>query len=545
MAQTLRQRFFVAAFICLSLAGASYFTAGASAQETQRTRTASATPTPTPALTPKPSLSPTPAPKPVQSLPDLQARINSVLLRPEFRRGQIGVKVVSLDSGKTLFETNGEKYFMPASNMKIFTVATAMMKLTPNFRFVTSVYAGAKPDASGVVKGDLTIYGRGDPSLAAAFNNGDYFKGFNDLADKIVQAGVKRVEGGLVGDESYFNDSAIPNGWEWDDLQWYYGAEVSALTSNDNSLDVTAKPGSSVGAIANVTLNPAVPGITLNNKVYTAGTGSKRSLGVFRPLSDNNFEVFGSIPINDSGTVANVGSVAVARPAQMFVALLRQALERKGVIITGANRVVSAKDKAILAVASSTPWIEITKLESPPFSVIAANTLKPSQNLYTELILRAMGETIGDKTPGKNSFQRGAGVVANFLREVGIDSDAVLMADGSGLSRHNLITPNAVVQLYTYMSKSPYANIWRDALPIGGVDGTLKGRLKNPAVMNNVHAKTGTLDQVSSLSGYLTTAGGERLAFSILSNDIPSQTLRQNTLDEIALILANFNGKTN
>jgi serine-type D-Ala-D-Ala carboxypeptidase/endopeptidase (penicillin-binding protein 4) len=544
MAQTLRQRFFVAALICLSLAGASYFVVGTSAQETKRARTASATPTPTPAPTPKPSVSPTPVPKPVQSLPDLQARINSVLLRPEFRRGQIGIKVVSLDSGKTLFETNGEKYFMPASNMKIFTVAAAMIKLTPNFRFVTSVYAGARPDASGTIKGDLTVYGRGDPSLAAAFNNGDYFKGFNDLADKIVQSGVKRVEGGLIGDESYFNDSAIPSGWEWDDLQWYYGAEVSALTSNDNSLDVTAKPGSSVGAIANVTLSPAVPGITLSDKVYTTGAGSKRSLGVFRPLSDNNFDVFGNIPVGDSGTVANAGSVAVARPAQMFVALLRQALERKGVVITGANRVVGAKDKAQLAVASSTPWVEITKLESPPFSVIAANTLKPSQNLYTELILRAMGESI-DKAPGKNSFQRGAGVVANFLREVGIDSDAVLMADGSGLSRHNLITPNAVVQLYTYMSKSPYAAVWRDALPIGGVDGTLKGRLKDPAVMNNVHAKTGTLDQVSSLSGYLTTAGGEHLAFSILSNDIPSQTLRQNTLDEIALILANFNGKTN
>ncbi len=554
--KNLNQRLIFISLFCLAFfaVGSSFVTGVSAWQETnQRSRKVSATPTPKQTATPKvsPTVKPTatpaptatPTPPPVQTLPELQSKIRSILLRPELRRGQVGVKVVSLDSGKTMFEENAEKYFMPASNMKIFTVGTALVRLTPDFRFTTSVYAATKPDADGVIKGDLTIYGRGDPSLAAAFNNGDYLKGFNDLADKIVQAGVKRVEGGLVGDESYFTDGPIPAGWEWDDLQWYYGAEVSSLTANDNSIDVTAKPGASVGAIANVTLGPAVPGVTLRNKVFTSAAGIKRDLGVFRPLGQNIFEVTGSIPINDEGKLANVGSVAVTRPAEAFVKMLRQVLEQKGVAVTGATRSTDAKERAV---ASSISGVEITKLESPPLSVIAANTLKPSQNLYTELILRAMGETIGDKTKGKkNSFQLGVGVVDDFIRQAGVADGSVLMNDASGLSRHDLITPAAVVQFHTYMSRHQYSNIWRGAMPIGGVDGTLKNRLKNPATMNNVRAKTGTLDQVSSLSGYLTTASGEKLVFSLMTNAIPSSSLRQNTIDEIVLLLANYNGKSN
>src|SRR5215204_1390364 len=186
---------------------------------------------------------------------DLQAKIRRTLLHPDLRRGSIGVKIAALDSEKVVFENDAEKYFMPASNMKSFTVAAAMEKLSPNFRFITSVFANSQPDASGTIKGDLTVFGRGDVSFSTAFYDSDYYKGLDNLADKIVAAGVKRVEGNLVGDESYFTGSPIPTGWEWDDLQWYYGAEVSALPLNDNALDLTVKPGS-VGAPCTVNLLP-------------------------------------------------------------------------------------------------------------------------------------------------------------------------------------------------------------------------------------------------------------------------------------------------
>src|SRR4030095_644891 len=163
-----------------------------------------------------------------QTLQGLTAKIADRLARPEVRGGQSGVNVVSLNTGKVLFQQNGEKYFMPASNMKNFTVATALEKLTPDFRFVTSVYSASTPDSSGVVRG-LRIFGRGDISISDAFNDGDKFKGLDRLADAIIAAGVKRVEGDIIGDETYFTGNPVSGKWAWDALQLYYGAEVSAL----------------------------------------------------------------------------------------------------------------------------------------------------------------------------------------------------------------------------------------------------------------------------------------------------------------------------
>src|ERR1700754_3811598 len=176
---------------------------------------------------------PAPAAQP-KTLAELQTRISEILAKPELTPAMVGVKVVSLDNGRIVFEENAGKLLRPASNMKLYTVAAALDKLTPEYRFVTSVYAAARPNSSGVIRGNLTIFGRGDPTFAARFNNSDYFKGIDNLAARIVSAGVKRVEGDLVGDETYFIGPKYGSGWEWEDLTWYYGAEISALTVNDN-----------------------------------------------------------------------------------------------------------------------------------------------------------------------------------------------------------------------------------------------------------------------------------------------------------------------
>ncbi|HUS11720.1 MAG TPA: D-alanyl-D-alanine carboxypeptidase, partial [Pyrinomonadaceae bacterium] len=238
------------------------------AQPANAKPTATPTPVPTvsPAATPTvttvvPSSSPSPTPDEIrtraasttQTLAELQSRISQVLQKPELAPAMIGIKVTSLDTGRVIFEENANKLLRPASNMKLYTVAAALDRLSPDFRFVTSVYALAKPDTAGVVHGDVTIYGRGDPSIAARFNNGNYFKGIDDLAARIVASGVKRVEGDLVGDETYFIGPQYGAGWEWEDLQWWYGAEVSSLTVNDNALDLSIKPGAQVGAPAVVT----------------------------------------------------------------------------------------------------------------------------------------------------------------------------------------------------------------------------------------------------------------------------------------------------
>jgi len=542
--------------------GAFNFGVPTAAQETPREKvvgkpkqTPKQTPTPNP--TTSPTATPTPTPVPIQTIAELQSKIRLTLARPELRRGSVGVKIVSLDTNKIIFEENAEKYFMPASNMKSYTVAAAMEKLSPDFRFVTSVFAASMPDADGIIRGDLTIYGRGDISFSTAFYDGDYYKGLNALADKIAQAGVKRIEGNLVGDESYFAGSPIPESWEWDDLQWYYGAEISALAINDNAVDLSVRPGA-VSAPCPVQMLPANTIVKIVNRCVTSAAGAKRDLQVTKKLDQNIVEITGTLPPDDKGFK---GYVSVSRPAQIFVEMLRGLLIQKGVAITGQNKTINQKEKKEKAITvvttSSVPQIEIAKLESPPFSLIAAKTMKPSQNTYTETILWTLGEQIGRKQEtatavdedsivklqNASSAELGVKTVKNFLTEIGIAPDSVIQWDGSGLSRHNLITPNSAVALYSFMSKSRYAVAWRDSLTIGAVDGTLQNRFKETFAAANVRGKTGTIDQVSALSGYVTTAAGERLVFSILVNGVNDVKIRQSTIDEIVVALASFNGK--
>jgi D-alanyl-D-alanine carboxypeptidase/D-alanyl-D-alanine-endopeptidase (penicillin-binding protein 4) len=488
------------------------------------------------------------APKTVD---ELRARIQEVLRSPELAPSQVAVKVASLDTGRTLYEENAAKLLHPASNMKIYTVAAALDRLTPDFRFKTSAYAQAAPDASGTVRGDLTVYGRGDPSFAASFNNGDYYKAIDDFAARIAAAGVKRVEGNIVGDESYFTGGRLGYGWEWDDLQWYYGAEISALTVNDNSLDLFVKPGTAVGAQAIVTTGPVTPLVTIINRVTTSPRGTRRNVMVVRPLGTNNIELTGSVPLgSDAATDKGlIGSVAVENPALLFVYMLRSSLASKGVAIMGQSQTVDARARARLPLRTDS-LVEIASVQSPPLSVIAAQTLKPSQNLYTELILRTLGKFAppleAAASSERTSVEDGIEAVKRFLREAGIEPRGTFVqADGSGLSRHNYITADGTTRLLTYMSTHRYSNAFRDALPIAGVDGTLRTRLKGTPAAGNLRAKTGTINAVASLSGYVTSAAGERLVFSIILNNYPEESSsRRSFLDAIAVLLASFTGRS-
>ena len=524
------------------------------------TTTASPTPSPSPLATPgqgpvpldSPSASPTPTPDIAQAraavttrtLAELQARISQVLQKPELAPAMIGIKVTSLETGKVLFAENADKLLRPASNMKLYTVASALDRLSPDYRFVTSVYAPAKPAADGVIHGNLTIYGRGDPSLAARFNNGDYFKGIDGLAANIAASGVKRVDGDLVGDESYFTGPQYGSGWEWEDLQWWYGAEVSALTVDDNALDLTVKPGAEVGSAALITTGPPDPLLRIVNRVNTAARGTKRELAVYRGLGSDEIEISGAIALDDKGYS---GSIGISQPALLFVYLLRSALAQRGVTITGKTRIVP-QAMAGPANSNAPAGVEVATLQSPPLGLIAAQTLKPSQNLYAELILRTLGKVSAPPptaaTANRTSEAAGLGVVKMFLREAGISPSALVLTDGSGLSWHDMVTAEATLQLLTYMHRHKYAAVFRDALPIAGVDGTLKNRFKGTLAENNLRAKTGTLSSASSLSGYVRDAAGEELAFSIMVNNYPEDAeVRASCIEPIAILLASFAGK--
>lgn len=502
---------------------------------------------PTPSPTPKPTASPTPAitptPRPVQTLEDLQAKIRQRLFSSEVRRGRVGIKIASLNSGKVVFENDSEKYFMPASNMKNFTVATALERLGPDFKFVTSITSSNVPDADGVIKGDLRITGRGDISQSTSFDPAfpgvsNYYRAIDIIVDKIASAGVKKIEGNLIGDETYFRGFAIPEGWEWDDLHTYYGTEISALPLNDNVVDISVAPTSS-GQSCLVSVTPGTQLVRFINKCTTGGSDTVR---IVKLINQNVIEVTGTIP---TGAKTKALSVSFTHVADLFVDLLKQRLIARGIVVTGAARVVNTADPTPCPTCAVPLTINLGSVESPPLSVIAAKTMKPSQNMYTETLLWTLGEQIGRKNGGSgNSAQLGLGVVKGFMKQIGVADDGIVQYDGSGLSRHNLITPAAAVTLYTYMAKqSKYSQAWRDSLTIGGVDGTLRNRFKGTAAEGNMRGKTGTIDQVSALSGYLTTAGGEQLVVSFVVNGVPIPAQRTALIDEIVVQLANFNGK--
>src|ERR1043166_7482218 len=493
-----------------------------------------------------------------RTLSELQSQIDQIVHQPVLQSGFFAVKIVSLDTGQVIFEQDANKFVRPASNMKLYTVAAAFDRLTSDYHFITSVYAKEKPD-KGTIKDDLIVFGRGDPSIAARFNNGDYFKGINDLADRIVAAGVRRVKGDLVGDESYFNCAPLGSGWEWEDLQWGYGAQVSALTVNDNAIDLTVKPADRVSAPVVVTAGPPTASfMKIENRAVTSPRGSKSDLRIYRGLGANTLELTGSLPLGDNGFS---GSVAVSDPALAFIALLRDALSKRGVKIDGRLRTVDARTGGLfpnlsLGVAQSnanqSAFLEIARLQSPPFSLIAAQTLKPSQNLYTEIILRTLGKqrtaasaaataSISSATDEDSGLE----IVRDFLHQAGVSDSSLYLSDGSGLSRNDMITANATVQLLTYMTKHRSFAAFRDALPIAGVDGTLRTRMRGTPAENNVRAKTGSLSSVASLSGYVTTAAGEHLVFSMMLNNYPdAAALRRDSIDAIAVLLASFAGKS-
>jgi D-alanyl-D-alanine carboxypeptidase/D-alanyl-D-alanine-endopeptidase (penicillin-binding protein 4) len=535
------------------------------AQDTQRerrvtTQAPAVNPTPTPARpaqapkpvasqTPTPTPTPAPTPRPTtgapQTLEELRARIRELISRPEFAASRLALKVASLDTGRVLFEQDSRKWMQPGSNIKLYTVAAALDRLTPDYRFITSVYAPGRPDAAGVVRGDLVVYGRGDPTFAVRFNppgNTDYSFAIDALAGDIYAAGVRRVEGDLVGDESYFTGSPLPPGWEWDDLQWYYGAEVSALTVNDNSVDLFVKPGASVGAPARITLGPSTPLVTIIDHTTTSGRGTTRDLSVNHALGQNTIEIRGRLPLDDRGYTA---SLAVSRPALVFATMLRSSLERRGVVFTGQTRTLDALGRADGKPLPVSSLVEIAARKSPPLSVIAAQTMKPSQNLYAELLLRTLGKLAGSPDPELSSQDAGEQVVRNFLTQAGIDPSGLVMNDGSGLARSNLVTADTTLQLLAYMNRHRFGSEFRLALSVAGVDGTLRNRMKGTPAQGNVRAKSGTLGTATSLSGYVFSAAGERLAFSLMINNPPRDgDPRTDFTDVVAVLLASFTGRS-
>src|SRR6266849_2309125 len=483
----------------------------------------------------------------------LQDRLASVLNSADLARGFWGVEVTALSSGKTLYSLNPDKLFTPASNTKLFTTAAALALIGPDYKFRTTVETAGTLDRYGRLNGDLLLVGHGDPNLSGrelpydlrTQRNDDPIQALESLADTLVQKGVKFVDGDIVADDSYFAFERYGEGWSQDDLVWADGDPVSALTINDNVIFVNILPADRVGERAFVHITPFADYYRIDNRIITTPVGTVRKIFINREPGSTVLTLWGNTPLDDAG--ANE-ALALEDPAEFAAALFRQLLEKRGIVIYGRQHTRHTELASIstFTVTAIAPSISrggdepSRSLQNQPL-VLASYQSKPliedvrvinkvSQNLHAEILLRLLGRERG--TAG--TVEGGLEVLRGFLNQAGVPSDQYVFYDGSGLSRQNLVTPHAVVQLLQYADSQPWGVSFRDTLPLAGTDGSLYDRFKALDVQGRVRAKTGSLGGVKALSGYATTNRGEAVAFSILSNNfnLPDKRINE-TIDNI------------
>ena len=468
-------------------------------------------------------------PKPSAAVQQLRRDLSRVFGATIMARGVWTVDVRSLDTGERLFQLEPARLMMPASNMKIFTTAAAAEILGWDYRFTTTLETSA-PVAGGVLKGDLFVRGEGDPTINA--RQGRAPAVLSEWVSALRAAGIEEIDGRIIGDDQRFDDEGIGPGWAWDYLQYGYAAPVGALEFNENLATLTVQPGIEAGGGAIVTLSPGA-GLRLVSRVTTILAGGQNEIAYRRRIDEPVLEVSGTIA---AASAPITRTVAVVNPTVFFVESLKQVLMERGIRVTG--RAVDLDDVAAELIGAPLERRVLAKTESPPLREIATVLMKVSQNLYAETVAKAIGASRG----GLGTYEGGLATIRTQLTSWGIPGDAYVIADGSGLSRYNYVSAGAVVDVLERMYRDPkHKDAFLATLPIAGKDGSLSTRMRRTRAEGNAIAKTGSISNARSLSGYVRSRDGEMLVFSILANDfvIPAATV--NWIADLAVEhLSNF-----
>ena len=428
---------------------------------------------------------------------DLKADIDRLLQNPVLAHSITGVLVVGLKDGRTLCETNADVMLIPASNQKLLTASAALHRLGPEYRYTTRLWSAGEVNAEGVLQGDLILQGSGDPTLL--------LRDIETMADTVQKAGIRRIAGALLYDESLFDGIRRGWDWAWDDEPYYYSPCLSAVCVERNAMTVFVSPGAKVGDEPRVRLAPATDYLIVRNEAITAPAGAPSTVYITREHARNIAVVRGQIPLDAQPDSARQ-ALSVEEPPRYAMWLLREALNKRGITTRNRTALSGRVPEGATLLHTHT---------SPPLSDILPLLNKPSDNLIAECLLR----TLGAEVHGEGSAAAGERVLLDFLRAAGLNLNALNIVDGSGLSRRNQISARNLVTLLCYMASHPQAKVFADSLPVAGVDGTLRNRMVNTPARGKVRAKTGSLGRVSTLAGYLSTQSGEELVFAILMNN--------------------------
>ncbi|MBI3194408.1 MAG: D-alanyl-D-alanine carboxypeptidase/D-alanyl-D-alanine-endopeptidase [Ignavibacteriae bacterium] len=443
----------------------------------------------------------------------LTATIDSLLNDTLFAPSFLGLKIVSLTDGKTIYSRNSHKLFHPASNMKLLTTSTALNLLDSFFLFPTSVSFDGEIQ-KGVLYGNLYIKGSGDPLFTV--------KDIDSIVQRIKQAGITSINGNIIGDVTSMDDVFWGEGWMWDDEPEYYEAFISPLTVNGNFVTVKVTPGKSVGDSLSIQIEPPTSFLQIMKNGITSYDTTIKDIHATRPKRNNVITVSGRMFPRDT---TQEFEISVWQPEFWFLDLMRERLIFYGISVNG--------NISLDTVTSSTQFMTITHSLDSVLHFIN----KLSDNLASELLLKAVGRS---KFGEPGTAKKGLDVVLEYLSSIGVDTSLLILADGSGLSFYNQVSPDALVKILEHQYKSKTFKRFLESLPTAGVDGTLTNRLKGTKAENNLRAKTGTISSVSTLSGYVTTANNELLAFSFMSNHYPKQLRDLRKLqDSIIKLLAN------
>jgi D-alanyl-D-alanine carboxypeptidase/D-alanyl-D-alanine-endopeptidase (penicillin-binding protein 4) len=471
----------------------------------------------------------------------LRADLTRLVDDEAFQSAHVGIAIQSVKKATPLFLYSEKKRFVSASNMKLYTTAAALLSLSPDFSYETRVMTNGVI-AQGVLKGDLIIVASGDPTISGYFNNNNPTQVFENWGNALIQKGIGKIDGDIVIDNTYFNDSPFGAGWHWDDLSRCYSTAKDAFSFNNNCMALTISPGDKIGSPAIIAIEPKTGYVTVSASIVTTGENTTVDIKAGYVNNSKTIVMSGTMPINHESTVKYV---AAKNPAEFGASVLKETLLSKGIEVNGnifctrggCNQI---KDLKVLTTdGAQRSLTTLADYRSPKLSEIIKVINKISNNLYAENIFL----TIAKERRKEGNSEEATLAVREILKKAGLNLEGLYMVDGSGLSRFNLITPRETVRLLSIMARSSYAEAFYNSLAIPGEEGTLKDRRKGTSAgaLINIRAKTGTMAHVRNLSGYVTTKNGELLAFSFLCNNynIPGTAL-DNLYNRILAKLAEF-----